>query len=70
MGERRPLVATYRIQLSPEGMDLHRVRALVPYLRDLGVSHVYLSPVLTARRGSTHGYDQVDPTTVSESLGG
>lgn len=66
----RPLVATYRIQLSPEDMDLDRVRSLVPYLRDLGVSHVYLSPVLTARTGSTHGYDQVDPTTVSEALGG
>jgi (1->4)-alpha-D-glucan 1-alpha-D-glucosylmutase len=70
MPERRPLIATYRIQLTPDGMDLHRVRSLVPYLRDLGVSHVYLSPVLTARSGSTHGYDQVDPTTVSESLGG
>ncbi|QYG94894.1 malto-oligosyltrehalose synthase [Iamia sp. SCSIO 61187] len=70
MPERRPLVATYRIQLTPEGMDLHRVRQLVPYLRDLGVSHVYLSPVLTARTGSSHGYDQVDPTTVSASLGG
>ncbi len=70
MAERRPLVATYRIQLTPEGMDLGRVRSLVPYLRSLGVSHVYLSPVLTARTGSTHGYDQVDPTTVSESLGG
>lgn len=68
--ERRPLVATYRIQLTPDGMDLHRVRELVPYLRSLGISHVYLSPVLTARTGSTHGYDQVDPTTVSESLGG
>jgi (1->4)-alpha-D-glucan 1-alpha-D-glucosylmutase len=67
---RRPLVATYRIQLTPDGMDLGRVRALVPYLRVLGVSHVYLSPVLTARTGSTHGYDQVDPTTVSASLGG
>lgn len=70
MAERRPLVATYRIQLTPEAMDLHRVRSLVPYLRSLGVSHVYLSPVLTARTGSTHGYDQVDPTTVSEALGG
>lgn len=66
----RPLVATYRIQLTPEGMDLHRVRELVPYLRDLGISHVYLSPVLTARTGSTHGYDQVDPTTVAAALGG
>jgi (1->4)-alpha-D-glucan 1-alpha-D-glucosylmutase len=46
------------------------VRALVPYLRDLGVSHLYLSPSLQARTGSTHGYDVVDPTRVSDALGG
>ncbi|WCO68201.1 malto-oligosyltrehalose synthase [Iamia majanohamensis] len=64
-----PLLATYRVQLTPE-LDLVALRALVPYLRDLGISHLYLSPVLTARSGSTHGYDQVDPTTVSAALGG
>ena len=42
----------------------------MPYLRDLGVSHLYLSPSLQAREGSTHGYDVVDPTHISESLGG
>ena len=42
----------------------------MPYLRDLGVSHLYLSPSLQARDGSTHGYDVVDPTRVSEALGG
>ncbi len=63
------LRATYRLQLGP-GMRFDDVRALVPYLRDLGVSHVYLSPSLTARSGSMHGYDVVDPTTVSASLGG
>jgi (1->4)-alpha-D-glucan 1-alpha-D-glucosylmutase len=42
----------------------------VPYLRDLGVSHLYLSPSLQAREGSTHGYDVVDPTKVSDALGG
>ena len=47
-----------------------RRRALVPYLRELGVSHLYLSPVLQARAGSTHGYDVVDPTRLSEELGG
>ena len=41
-----------------------------PYARDLGVSHLYLSPVLQARPGSTHGYDVVDPTRVSDELGG
>ncbi len=61
--------ATYRLQLGP-GLGFDDVRALVPYLRDLGISHLYLSPSLTARAGSTHGYDVVDPTRVSESLGG
>ena len=46
------------------------MRELVPYLRDLGISHLYLSPVFQARDGSTHGYDVVDPRTVSEALGG
>jgi (1->4)-alpha-D-glucan 1-alpha-D-glucosylmutase len=44
--------------------------ALVPYLDELGVSHLYLSPILTAARGSTHGYDVTDPTSVSAELGG
>jgi len=63
------LRATYRLQLGPQ-MRFADVRELVPYLRALGVSHLYLSPSLQARSGSTHGYDVVDPTRVSESLGG
>jgi (1->4)-alpha-D-glucan 1-alpha-D-glucosylmutase len=63
------LRATYRLQLGP-GLDFARVRELVPYLRDLGVSHLYLSPALEAAAGSTHGYDVLDPTRVSEALGG
>jgi (1->4)-alpha-D-glucan 1-alpha-D-glucosylmutase len=43
---------------------------VLPYVRDLGASHLYLSPVLQARHGSAHGYDVVDPTRVSEDLGG
>jgi (1->4)-alpha-D-glucan 1-alpha-D-glucosylmutase len=43
---------------------------LVDYVAALGVSHVYLSPILTAARGSSHGYDVTDPTTVSAELGG
>ena len=58
--------ATYRLQLSPE-LDFAAVRELVPYFRDLGISHLYLSPALQARAGSTHGYDVVDPTKVSET---
>jgi hypothetical protein len=60
--------ATYRLQLGPN-LDFRGARALVPYLRELGVSHLYLSPVIEARAGSTHGYDVVDPTSVSEALG-
>jgi (1->4)-alpha-D-glucan 1-alpha-D-glucosylmutase len=61
--------ATYRLQLTPE-FGFAAVAELVPYLRDLGISHLYLSPSLQAREGSTHGYDVVDPTRVSDALGG
>jgi (1->4)-alpha-D-glucan 1-alpha-D-glucosylmutase len=61
--------ATYRLQLGP-GMGFAQARALVPYLRDLGVSHLYLPPSFQAREGSTHGYDVVDPGRMSEELGG
>ncbi len=43
---------------------------LVDYLDELSVSHLYLSPILTAVTGSTHGYDVTDPTTISPELGG
>jgi (1->4)-alpha-D-glucan 1-alpha-D-glucosylmutase len=63
------LRATYRLQLSSQfGFDA--ARELIPYLRDLGISHLYLSPSLQARTGSTHGYDVVDPRRLSEALGG
>ena len=42
----------------------------MPYLADLGVSHLYLPPSFQARPGSMHGYDVVDPTSISEELGG
>src|SRR5665213_885415 len=61
--------AAYRLQLGRD-MDFEAVGRLIPYLQKLGVSHLYLSPSLQARRGSTHGYDVVDPTRVSSELGG
>jgi (1->4)-alpha-D-glucan 1-alpha-D-glucosylmutase len=61
--------ATYRLQLGP-GLGFREARELVPYLRELGISHLYLSPALQARSGSTHEYDVVDPTRISEDLGG
>ncbi|MGZ4311440.1 MAG: malto-oligosyltrehalose synthase [Solirubrobacteraceae bacterium] len=67
--ERIPLRATYRLQLIPD-FDFAAAGARIPYLRDLGISHLYLSPSLQARPGSTHGYDVIDPTRISEDLGG
>jgi (1->4)-alpha-D-glucan 1-alpha-D-glucosylmutase len=61
--------ATYRLQLGTD-LDLRAARELLPYLDDLGVSHVYLSPVWQAREGSTHGYDVIDPAAISRELGG
>jgi (1->4)-alpha-D-glucan 1-alpha-D-glucosylmutase len=64
-----PIRATYRVQLSGR-FPFAAARAVVPYLADLGVSHLYASPVLRARSGSAHGYDMVDPTEVAPELGG
>ena len=61
--------ATYRLQLHG-GFTFADAARAVPYLAELGISHLYLSPVLTAAPGSTHGYDVVDPDRVSEALGG
>ncbi|RVV98459.1 malto-oligosyltrehalose synthase [Mesobaculum littorinae] len=65
----RPLTATYRLQMRG-GMDFAKAGTVLPYLADLGVSHVYLSPIFTADDGSTHGYDVVDPTEIEPGLGG
>ncbi|GAA4193586.1 malto-oligosyltrehalose synthase [Streptosporangium oxazolinicum] len=62
-------VSTYRLQLTPDfGFD--KVAELAPYLRDLGVSHVYLSPILQAVPESRHGYDVTDHSRVREEFGG
>jgi len=58
-----------RLQLH-QGFTFSDATALIPYLVELGISHVYSSPILTARAGSIHGYDVVDPTTVNPELGG
>jgi (1->4)-alpha-D-glucan 1-alpha-D-glucosylmutase len=69
-----PVLSTYRLQLrGPSAGDAFTfadAEKLLDYLDGLGVSHLYLSPILTAAPGSTHGYDVTDPTTVSDELGG
>ena len=61
--------ATMRLQLRRD-FGFADAMQLVPYFASLGISHLYVSPILTARVGSKHGYDVVDPTTVSPELGG
>ena len=61
--------ATYRLQLHA-GFTFADAAAAVPYLAELGISHLYLSPILAAAEGSTHGYDVVDPERLSDVLGG
>src|SRR5215471_1744261 len=62
-------MATYRLQLTAS-FGFRAAAAIVPYLRRLGITHVYTSPILQSRRGSTHGYDMIDPTRIDEDLGG
>jgi len=68
MFNRRIPVATYRIQFNRQ-FRFDDARKIVPYLCRLGVSDLYASPILKARRGSTHGYDVVDPTQLNPDLG-
>lgn len=63
------LRATLRLQFH-QGFTLHDAVPLVPYFSRLGISHIYASPLLTARPGSMHGYDVVDPTRINPDLGG
>ena len=67
-GGRPPLTSTYRLQMNA-GFTFAQARAQVPYFARLGVSHLYCSPILAARRGSMHGYDVVDPTRLNPELG-
>jgi (1->4)-alpha-D-glucan 1-alpha-D-glucosylmutase len=63
------MTATYRLQLHA-GFTFHDAETVAPYVADLGVTHLYLSPVLQAAPGSMHGYDVLDHTTISPDLGG
>jgi (1->4)-alpha-D-glucan 1-alpha-D-glucosylmutase len=62
-------IATYRLQLHA-GFTLTDAEKVLPYLADLGASHVYLSPCLQAVPGSGHHYDVADPGRISADLGG
>ncbi|GLW32676.1 malto-oligosyltrehalose synthase [Actinoplanes regularis] len=61
--------STYRVQVRPD-FPLKAAAELTDYLADLGVSHLYSAPLLTAAPGSQHGYDVVDHNRISPELGG
>src|SRR5437763_379139 len=62
-------LATYRVQLTKDfGFD--DAAKLPSYLKQLGITHLYASPFLKARPGSTHGYDIVDHNQLNPELGG
>lgn len=63
------LVATYRLQLTPD-FGFREVQEQLGYFRELGISHLYLSPITEAPSGSAHGYDVTDHNRVREELGG
>ncbi|NOJ38118.1 malto-oligosyltrehalose synthase [Bradyrhizobium australiense] len=62
-------IATYRLQLSAD-FDFDAAAAVVPYLKALGITHLYASPFMRARKGSAHGYDVIDHAQFNPELGG
>jgi (1->4)-alpha-D-glucan 1-alpha-D-glucosylmutase len=61
-------VATYRVQFNA-GFTFDDARRVADYLHELGITDLYASPILKARKGSTHGYDVVDATALNPELG-
>ncbi|MDB5966331.1 MAG: treY, partial [Polaromonas sp.] len=61
--------ATVRLQLHA-GFTFRDAADTVDYYARLGISHFYVSPIFTARKGSTHGYDVIDPCSINPELGG
>jgi (1->4)-alpha-D-glucan 1-alpha-D-glucosylmutase len=62
-------IATYRLQLTAN-FDFDAAASIVPYLKALGITHLYASPFMKSRKGSTHGYDIVDHAQINPELGG
>ena len=60
--------STYRIQLNDQ-FTFKNLRAILGYLHELGISTVYASPITTATKGSSHGYDVTDPLTLNAEIG-
>lgn len=63
------MINAYRLQLNGQ-FPFAKVIEIVPYLHELGIDVLYLSPIWAARKGSLHGYDCIDPTRINPELGG
>lgn len=61
-------LSTYRVQFNRD-FTFNQAREIVPYLSELGISHLYASPYLKARPGSRHGYDIIDHNTLNPEIG-
>src|SRR5215470_18143844 len=68
MSSRPPISATYRLQFNKD-FTFRAATELLGYLSDLGITHIYVSPILRSRPGSTHGYDVIDATRSNPELG-
>lgn len=68
MSARLPISATYRLQFNKD-FPFRAATELLGYLSDLGITHIYASPILRSRPGSTHGYDIIDATRSNPELG-
>jgi len=66
---RKKVLSTYRLQFNGAQFRFDQARQIAGYLAELGVSHVYSSPILKSAEGSTHGYDVVDHTRINDELG-
>ncbi|MEZ2223427.1 malto-oligosyltrehalose synthase [Rhizobium sp. RCC_161_2] len=61
--------STYRLQFR-SGITFDKAIRLIPHLKDLGISHLYASPIFSAAEGSAHGYDVIDPNEIDPAIGG
>jgi len=61
--------ATYRLQFR-KGVTFETAIDLIPHFQNLGITHLYASPIFKAVKGSTHGYDVVDPNEIDPAIGG
>jgi len=63
-----PISATYRLQFNKD-FTFRDATGLLDYFSELGITHIYASPIWRSRPGSTHGYDVIDPTRLNPELG-